>query len=402
MKAIIPDDFIRVIKNQALNSENEIYGWLIGYKKKNVPRILAIFECKRFVQQSLISAIPHAKEFQEISSILPQGIGAIGIYHSHPFSSDVFHSHTDDATLLSLSRQFPKCVSIVTNGEEINFFQINDEKTTSEIQIEYNIPSIPQFILIEMDQHFQITFPKKFLTQKNTPHSLKIKLFNKIGDFFEDQWKKIELIYKGKKLSLKDSLKKYTVNNFHGEPIHLQLGSSEFHSISITPDTNSQSYSDNTDHYETYKLHLKAKIPIYIPEKRKNIKNIIPAIKTELISNNFMQKTYNLDIDESAKKFIVPEDIFLHFFGFFIKLMLFPGKSSYQIHFNESESYQILLKLVSLLETFHNVSLKPQIEKKIQNFLAQIRRLHENCRLNKELLTKIKNINKKLNFKNFE
>lgn len=126
----IPEIFVNVIKNQALSSENEIYGWLIGYQKNNIPHVLTIIECQRFEQQSVIRAIPDVQEFQEISSVLPQGIGPIGIYHSHPFSSEVFHSHTDDSTLISLSNQFPNCISIVTNGEEINFYRMGNKNKT--------------------------------------------------------------------------------------------------------------------------------------------------------------------------------------------------------------------------------------------------------------------------------
>ena len=32
----IPEVFIDAIKNQALNSEDEIYGWLIGYQKDGI------------------------------------------------------------------------------------------------------------------------------------------------------------------------------------------------------------------------------------------------------------------------------------------------------------------------------------------------------------------------------
>ena len=83
----ISETFINIVKSQALSSKYEIYGWLLGYQKDKIPKVLAIIECKQYEQQTLISAIPHAQEFQEISSIMPQGIGPIGIYHSHLFSS---------------------------------------------------------------------------------------------------------------------------------------------------------------------------------------------------------------------------------------------------------------------------------------------------------------------------
>ena len=143
----IPELFINLIKIQALSSENEIYGWLIGYQKDDIPNILAIIECKRFKHQSFISAVPDIKEFQEISSVMPQGIGPIGIYHSHPFSSELFHSHTDDATLISLSNQFPNCVSIITNGVQINYYKMGKESKTKEINVKFTEPKVPKFIL---------------------------------------------------------------------------------------------------------------------------------------------------------------------------------------------------------------------------------------------------------------
>jgi len=76
-KFLIPQNLIDIIKNQARSSYDEIYGWLIGYSKNDVPHILAISECKRFEQQTPISAIPHTLEFQELSSTMPQGIGPI-------------------------------------------------------------------------------------------------------------------------------------------------------------------------------------------------------------------------------------------------------------------------------------------------------------------------------------
>ena len=122
---------------------------------------------KRFEQQSSITAIPLIQEFQEISSIMPQGIGAIGIYHSHPFKSEIFHSPTDDATLLSLSIQFPSCVSIVTNGKDINFYQMGKRTKTEEIVAELIEPEIPKFLLISINENLNLLINKDHLSNKS-------------------------------------------------------------------------------------------------------------------------------------------------------------------------------------------------------------------------------------------
>ena len=182
----IPEIFVNVIKNQALSSENEIYGWLIGYQKDKILNVLTIIECKRFEQQSLISAVPHSQEFQEISSVMPQGIGPIGIYHSHPFSSEIFHSHTDDSTLLSLSNQFPNCVSIVTNGKDINYYQMGKESKTIEIDVKYIEPEIPKFLLILFDETLLIKINKSILNNVEKVSNLKIRILNEVNNFLEN------------------------------------------------------------------------------------------------------------------------------------------------------------------------------------------------------------------------
>lgn len=110
------------IEEHAKENEKEIYGWLIGYDDNlgNV-YIIAAYDCQKYAQQTTVSAIPELKEFQFISSGLPQGIGVIGIYHSHP--KGVFHSNIDDTTLKSLKKMYNNVISIVTNGIETKYFR---------------------------------------------------------------------------------------------------------------------------------------------------------------------------------------------------------------------------------------------------------------------------------------
>ena len=192
-KFLIPHSLIEVIKKQARSSLDEIYGWLIGYSKNDIPHILAISECKRFEQQTLISAIPHALEFQELSSTMPQGIGPIGIYHSHPASSRLFHSHTDDNTLISLTNQFQNCVSIVTNGEEINFYQMGKEKKTREIKVEFDEPEVIDFILVAVDDKFDVRVSNSLLKDLNKTNYVKMKIQNILIDSFQKHWKEFRL-----------------------------------------------------------------------------------------------------------------------------------------------------------------------------------------------------------------
>ncbi len=104
------------IKKHAKSSVKEIYGWLIGGEtKKNGLIVYSAISCHRYLHQTSIGAIPDTKEMQDISAALPQGLGVIGIYHSHP--GDIFHSHTDDQTLENFTRFYPKMLSAVTNRD---------------------------------------------------------------------------------------------------------------------------------------------------------------------------------------------------------------------------------------------------------------------------------------------
>jgi proteasome lid subunit RPN8/RPN11 len=83
--------------------------------------------------QTAIGAQPDPKELQELAAALPLGIGFVGIYHSHPDA--VFHSSTDDRSLMTFSRFYPKMLSAVTNGTETKWFRFDGETSFAEFEI---------------------------------------------------------------------------------------------------------------------------------------------------------------------------------------------------------------------------------------------------------------------------
>ncbi|MFX1257785.1 MAG: Mov34/MPN/PAD-1 family protein [Promethearchaeota archaeon] len=403
----IPEIFVNIIKKQALSSENEIYGWLIGYQKDKIPNVLAIMECKQFEQQTLISAIPHAQEFQEISSILPQGIGPIGIYHSHPFSSEIFHSHTDDATLISLSNQFPNCVSIVTNGKDINYYQMGKKSKITKINVKYIEPEIPKFLLFSLDETLLIKISKSILNNIEDAKSLKVRIFNRISNFLENFWKDLELFTKNSKISENEIIRKYLVNKLRADPIQLKISVEKRtkNEIQICINNNYQSNlkTDSLDNnYEFLKLDLIAKVPIYISSDNKSFADINHLIKTELISNNLLQKIYNSVIDFENRKIITPEDYYLNFFGFYIKILCFNTKELNKNGFSK-RIFELINKIVALLGSFTNIELSDKIKTQIQTLLKGINKICKKFswylveKKNIELLEKnLINFNKKL------
>ena len=222
-KFYISNSLIELIKKQARSSYDEIYGWLIGYSKNNIPHILAISECKRFEQQTLISAIPHALEFQELSSTMPQGIGPVGIYHSHPASSQLFHSHTDNNTLVSLTNQFQDCVSIVTNGEEINFYQMGKEKKAREIAVEYDEPKVSDFILVAVDEKFDVSVNSSLFKDLSKTNYIKMKIQNILIDSFQKNWNMFGLFKDNKNIKEKAKVSEFLTDKITGEPMYINI-----------------------------------------------------------------------------------------------------------------------------------------------------------------------------------
>ena len=382
---------VEIIKNQALLSENEIYGWLIGYLEDKTPKVLAIVECKRFEQQSLISAIPHAQEFQEISSMMPQGIGPIGIYHSHPFSSEIFHSHTDDSTLLSLSNQFPSCISIVTNGEEINYYQMGKKSKTEEIQAEFINPGIPQFLLISIDESFLLKISNNILNNRTDKHKLKIIILNKLRDFLEEIWIDFEFSYNNSKISKIDSINPYLVNKLTAEPVQLILPEKckEGNKIKLIIDTLDESEELNFSQDQTYfSFNIKAKIPIYTTEEYGTFQDVNQTIKTELLSNNILQKIYNSVIDYDKKRIITPDDYYLNFFGFYIRVMFFNKKKLNKSEFSQ-RNFEFVIKFISLFDSFTNLELPNKIKNQIITTFNDVKKLSQNFSWYDEIKEKV-------------
>jgi len=375
-KINIPKILIDVIKKQALSSENEVYGWLIGYQKNNILNILAIIECKKFEFQTVISAIPHAQEFQEISSVLPQGIGPIGIYHSHPFLSKIFHSHTDDSTLISLSKQFPSCVSIVTNGKEVNYYQLNENDQTTEIPIKFIETEVPKFLLIAFNETLSVRISKEVINNLEKPN-LNIRILNALREYFESIWNDMELYCNNVEVLKDENIKQYLRTKLRADPIKLKiplkLKSNGEIRINLSRSSNSSGMVEDNDNV-CLKMKIPLKLPIYIHDKNKKFHKIDQIIKTELISNNILQKVYNCSVDLNNKEIITPKDFFLNYFGFFMRILCFDDKKLNKNRFS-GKIFEFLSRLLSIFDNFEEIELSENTKHHLQVFFDDIEKL---------------------------
>jgi len=373
-KFLIPQNLIDVIKNQARSSYDEIYGWLIGYSKNDIPHILAISECKRFEQQTLISAIPNVLEFQELSSSMPQGIGPIGIYHSHPASSTLFHSHTDDKTLTSLTNQFQNCVSIVTNGEEINFYQMGKEKKTMEIKVEYDEPEVSDFILVAIDEKFEIRVNNGLFKDLSKTNYIKMKIQNILIDNFHNYWNTFSLSKKNLNIKERAKVSKFLTNDITREPMYIKIPRETKEIISKllilkNQDTSNGAIGEND--YTNLSLSIRAKFLIYAIDNNTQLYDFKNKIRVEFLGNILPQKLQNSILDLPSCKLDIPEDYFLYYFGFYMRILSFNDKKLNELTVSKS-NYEFLLKILSSFDSFNKIKISKKIEAHIAKFLRDL------------------------------
>ena len=371
---LISSSLVELIKKQARSSYDEIYGWLIGYLKNDIPHILAISECKRFEQQTLISAIPNVLEFQELSSSMPQGIGPIGIYHSHPASSTLFHSHTDDNTLISLTNQFQNCVSIVTNGEEIIFYQMGKEKKTMEIKVKYDEPGVSDFILVAVDENFDVRVNNGLLKDLSKTNYIKIKIQNILIDNFHSYWNEFGLTKNNLNITERAKVSEFLVNDITGEPMYIKIPrvTKEIMSkllILKNQDTNNGVIGE--DDYTNLSLSIKAKFLIYVLDHNIKLYDFKNKIRVEFLGNILPQKLQNSIFNLPSCKLDIPEDYFLNYFGFYMRILSFSDKKLNKLTVSKS-NYEFLMKFLSSFDSFTKIKISNKIKAHIANFLRDL------------------------------
>ncbi|MBD3214464.1 MAG: hypothetical protein GF311_17765 [Candidatus Lokiarchaeota archaeon] len=395
---IIPEEFFDLIRHQALNSEEEIYGWLIGYLHEKYPRVLALFECQKFQHQSIINAIPDVREFYEISSILPQGIGAIGIYHSHPHGSKVFHSHTDDSTLLSLSNQFPNCISVVTNGNEVECFIIDEDQKTKKIDYTLKSTKPPSFIIISLELNLKLLIDKEII--KNNLDGIYIKISDEIRDYLELVWEDFEFYYQDEKLEETIPLKTILKDELNSKPIKMRLSddirpNSNNTMISISPNEKVNESEMKRDQFVVFQSEIDVKVPIYISSPYNTLSDLTLTIKTELISNNILNRIIKASLDFGNKVLWVPNVYHLWFFGFYISLLTFNDKELNKTTLSEL-NYKIITRLISLITSLSKISLSENLVHLLSETIRNIKSFSLDFHWKNKIAKKIRNCEKSL------
>ena len=250
---------------------------------------------------------------------------------------------------------------------------------TEEIQAEFIDPDIPRFLLISIDEKFLLKTSNSILNNRTDESKLKIMILNKLRDYLEDIWTEFELSYNNTKIFENDSNNPYLVNKLTAELVQLMLPEKfkEGNKIKIIIDTVGESENLKVKQDPTYfSLKIRAKIPIYITDKNKSFRKINQAIKTELLSNNILQKIYNCVIDYDKKIIITPDDFYLNFFGFFIKVLHFNKNELNEFELSQ-RTFEFINKFLSSFDTFMDLELANRIKNQIMTFFNDVKKLSQ-------------------------
>lgn len=165
-----------------MNKGKEIYGWLLGFEdiiedEENemikVQRVIAAYSCHTYLEQTTINAEPDPQELSAMIGLLPKNIYNIGMYHSHPVG--VFHSHTDDRTLLQMKKIYPEVISVVTNGDETFCYKTVDNQVK---EVEIVIDHLkPEFSMIKVSANISVSKNENYYADASRfEHELERKL----------------------------------------------------------------------------------------------------------------------------------------------------------------------------------------------------------------------------------
>ncbi|MHA1299656.1 MAG: Mov34/MPN/PAD-1 family protein [Candidatus Helarchaeota archaeon] len=321
--AIFMETYVKdFIEEHARSNEKEIYGWLIGYEdhKRNV-YICAVFDCRNYTKQTIVAAIPDLREFHMLGSALPQGIGVLGIYHSHP--RNVFHSHTDDSTLNNIKQIYPNVISIVTNGYETKYFRFKDDEL---------LPAKIKFKKIKLKE--SIFFESEIAIPSNCED--KIKLSTYLRDEIEKNWEKRTYWYSNKQIYSINS-----VSDLIGKKIFIKFPQKNFKNQKKIPFF-ALLYPDPTDKIE--KIHEK--------------------IKIELI-DDLLQKTNKSTVNVAGNGLMIPETQYIDYMGIPLKVHLIPDT------IDSLPPYHLIREIKPRIKRLKEIGLK-KFAQKLQNSIKNI------------------------------
>ena len=206
---------------------------------------------------------------------------------------------------------------------------------------------------------------------------------NHVKDYLMSNWDSFEIEYKGKNVNKFDKIVNYLSNSLEDEPIELKISQSSDKSIIKLSEDAEVSLS----------LKINVKIPIYISDTHKILNDLFDMIKNELILVIHQQIYMNL-VDYDKKLIIIPEEFYLNFFGFFIRILCFNDASKQGAL--SKKTLELIIRLASTFEPYSDIKISSTIKKNIKLFFSEIQVLSKKFSWEEEMLNVFKLLEKKL------
>ncbi|MFX1521826.1 MAG: Mov34/MPN/PAD-1 family protein [Promethearchaeota archaeon] len=317
-----------LIEGYAKTTEKEIYGWLIGFDdRQNNVYIISVIDCQRYAYQELIGVGPDPIDTQMVYSAMPQRIGVVGIYHSHP--GEVFHSHIDDRTLISLSKLYQNPISVVTNGTITKYYQVGHppEKMKEIDAIRKKIKKL-QF----MD--FMLNVKKTLMVDTENPLP---EISSQLHSWVEENF--IHCVYSRKGINIDMNSK---LSNLLSEKSLISLKLEDKTVASIVKED-----SKNEMSHLSIDLDLFAKV--FVKEEER-LSDLSIDIKEELIQD-LLLKTAKGSYDPKRNEFIPANLMWITYLGIPLKAYVTPYETAHSFLEDMIKRAKILFKIEKKLES---------------------------------------------------
>jgi len=265
---------------------------------------------------------------------------------------------------------------------------MSKEKKTREIKVEYDEPEVSDFILVAIDEKFDVRVSNRLLKDLTKRNYIKIKIQNILIDNFQKYWKEFGLSRKNLNISEKVRVNEFLTSDITAEPIYIKIPQVTKEIISnllIIKNRDENNGIIEKNDYTNLSLNIKTKFLIYVIDYNRELYDFKNIIRVEFLGNNLPQKLHTSILDLQSSKLGIPEDYFLNYFGFFIRLVSFKDKKLNEMTVSKS-NYEFLLKILSSFDSFTKIKVSKKIEAHLTKFLNDM----ENFSINYDWGDKLK------------
>jgi len=217
-------------------------------------------------------------------------------------------------------------------------------------------------------QKIEILISKEKIKRVDSVDILKTLVISKLKQEFYDIWNEMEYFSGKSKLSKSTSISKYLVNKFDDRTIKLKIPVNLKKKGKISIYVGKQGNLMKSKDFIPFILKLNLKFPIYQVKSDLKLQDVEETVNFEFLANNLPQKYPYIKIDLLRNEVVIPDDYFLNYFGFFIRIPYF-RKKKLNIETLSQRTYDVLNNMISTILYFTGLSISSRMKSQILDFL---------------------------------